>query len=480
MTMTNPGLPRVAEDGIRIPDGATEEEARRLRDAVPDPTPPPRTCRHETLRLEIDSLNEDGRGVGRHDGKVVFVEGGLPGETVVCCPERRRPRYSSGWAVSIERRSPDRVEPECEYFGVCGGCNLQHLAPEAQVVALEGILRDKFRQFGRLEPEDWLPPLTGPFWGYRRRARLGVRYVTKKGGTIVGFRERGSKFLAPLRDCQTLDPRIAALLPALRHLIDGLSCRARLPQVEIACTEEAAALVFRHLDPWEDDDVRALADFARRHHVRVYGQAGGPDSVVPIWPDPMPALSYALPAHDLRMEFQPTDFIQINGAVNMAMIDQALDLLAPTRKDTVLDLFCGLGNFSLPLARRAGKVVGIEDRETLVSAARRNAGINVIDNAEFASADLYDPEQCRRIVERYPADLLLLDPPRSGAMEVIKALPKPSPFERIVYVSCQPATLARDCEYLVNVLGYRLVRAGVMDMFPQTSNVESMALLERR
>ncbi len=457
---------------MKRPPGLDEDEARAFYEAVPEPTPPPRSCRHDTVDVEIESLNEDGRGVGRHEGKVVFVEGGLPGERVACCLERQRPRYGSGWAVSIERPSTDRVEPRCEYFGICGGCNLQHLATSAQARALEDILRDKFRQFGRLEPGEWLPPIEGPHWGYRRRARLGVRHVAKKGGVIIGFRERGSRFLTPLRDCQTLDTRVSALLPALRALVDGLSCRERLPQIEIACTETATALVFRHLEPWRDGDI------ARRHDVRIYGQPQGPDSVMPIWPDPMPPLAYELPAHALRMEFGPTDFIQINGRVNEAMIDQALALLQPGPDDTVLDLFCGLGNFSLPLARRTGRVVGIEDRESLVAAARHNASINGIDNAEFHAADLYDDDRCREVLGAFAGDLLLLDPPRSGAMEVIKRLPTKPSFKRIVYVSCQPATLARDCEYLVKVLGYRLARAGILDMFPQTSNVESMVLLE--
>ncbi len=478
MSDRRPGDEAVASH-MKVPPGLSEAEARHLYTSVPEPTPPPRVCRHDTIALEIESLNEDGRGVGRHEGKVVFVEGALPGERVVCCLERQRPRYSSGWTVSIERPSSDRVEPRCEYFGICGGCNLQHLAAEAQVRALEGILRDKFRQFGRLEPETWLPAIEGPYWGYRRRARLGVRHVAKKGGVIIGFRERGSRFLTPLRDCQTLDTRVAALLPALRALVDGLSCRERLPQIEIACTEEATALVFRHLEPWQDGDINSLTAFAQRHDVRIYGQPQGPDSVQPIWPDPMPPLAYELPGHELRMEFSPTDFIQINGRVNEAMIDQALRLLRPGPDDSVLDLFCGLGNFSLPLARRAGRVIGIEDRETLVAAARHNAAINDLGNAEFLAADLYDEERCREVLKAHAGGLLLLDPPRSGAMEVIKHLPTKSPFERIVYVSCQPATLARDCEYLVNVLGYRLRKAGILDMFPQTSNVESMVLLER-
>ena len=466
-------------DRMKVPPGLSEAEARLLYGAVPEPSPPPRVCRYDTVAVEIESLNEDGRGIGRHEGKVVFVEGALPDERAACCLERQRPRYSSGWAVSIERPSRDRVEPRCEYFGVCGGCNLQHLASEAQPEALEGILRDKFRQFGRLEPEAWLPPITGPHWAYRRRARLGVRHVAKKGGVIVGFRERGSRFLAPLRDCQTLDTRVAALLPALRALVDGLSCRERLPQIEIACTEEAVALVFRHLEPWQDGDIDSLTAFAQRHDVRIYGQPQGPDSVQPIWPDPMPPLAYELPAHALRIEFSPTDFIQINGQVNEAMIDQALRLLRPGPDDTVLDLFCGLGNFSLPLARRAGRVIGVEDRGALVAAARRNAAMNGLGNVEFLAADLYDDDRCRQVLKTHAGDLLLLDPPRSGAMEVIKHLPTDTPFKRIVYVSCQPATLARDCEYLVNVLGYRLRKAGILDMFPQTSNVESMVLLEK-
>ena len=426
----------------------------------------------------VESLTHEGLGVARVDGKAVFIDGALPGERVRLRVTKRRKSYDLGRAEEILERSPERVEPRCRYFGVCGGCSMQHLRAESQLPAKERVLRDNLQRIGKVEPETWLAPLTGPHWGYRRKARLGVRVVEKKGGVIVGFRERNSSFITPLTSCEVLDPRVSALLPALRELIAGLSSPDRIPQIEVAVGDEAVALVFRHLVPLTDADDGRLAEFARAHGVQVLLQPGRPDALVAVWPAQPEPLHYALPEFDVALEFAPADFVQVNAELNRAMVRQALALLDPQPGDRVLDLFCGLGNFTLPLARRSGRVLGIEADAALVSKARHNAERNGITNAEFRQADLYGADAPDPWGEQ-AYEKWLLDPPRTGAIEVVKRLPVSGGPRRIVYVSCNPATLARDSELLVHAKGYRLRAAGVMDMFPQTSHVEAMALFER-
>jgi 23S rRNA (uracil1939-C5)-methyltransferase len=431
----------------------------------------------EPRLARIDALNDDGRGVARVDGKVTFIDSALPGELVKYQVSKGKRNFDQGELLEIIEPSPQRVTPECEYFGVCGGCSLQHLAPAAQILDKEQVLRDKLRQFGDITPEEWLPPLTGPAWGYRRSARLGVRNVPKKGGIIIGFRERHSSYLNPMRDCRTLDARAAHLLPALIELISGLSRNDRIPQLEVACGDDEVALVFRHLEPLTPADSEGLAAFGRRHGVRIYLQPQGPESVAPLQPADPPPLSYRLPEFDVTIHFRPTDFIQVNADINRQMVARAVALLDPQPEEQVIDLFCGLGNFTLPLARRAARVIGVEAERRLVLGARDNAARNGIGNAEFRQADLYDEAQARDFWSGAVFDKLLIDPPRSGAMEVLKHLPQRGP-RRLVYVSCNPATLARDGEYLVNSRGYRLTRIGVMDMFPHTNHVESIAVFE--
>lgn len=431
----------------------------------------------EPRLARIDTLNDDGRGVARVDGKVTFIDGALPGELVRYRVLKGKRNFDQGELVELVEPSKHRVTPACEYFGVCGGCSLQHLDAAAQIGEKERVLRDKLRQFGGVEPAGWLPPLTGPAWGYRRSARLGVRNVPKKGGIIVGFRERRSSYLTPLRDCRTLDARAARLLPALIELISGLSRNDRLPQVEVACGDDEAALVFRHLELLTPSDLDRLAAFGREHGVRIYLQSQGPESVAPLEPADPPPLSYRLPEFDVTIRFRPTDFIQVNADINRRMVAQAVALLDPQPAERVIDLFCGLGNFTLPLARRAARVTGVEAERRLVLGARDNAARNGIANAEFRQVDLYDETQAREFWADTRFDKLLIDPPRSGAMEVLKHLPETGP-RRLVYVSCNPATLARDSEYLVNSRGFRLTRIGVMDMFPHTNHVESIAVFE--
>lgn len=430
------------------------------------------------VEARIEALSDDGRGLARIDGKVTFVAGGLPGERVRVAFEKSKRHYDHARVVEVLEPSPERVQPECRHFGVCGGCSLQHLDAAAQIREKEALLREKLQRFGGIAPREWLAPTRAESWHYRRSARLGVRDVPGKGGIIVGFRERRSSYLTPLADCLVLDRRISALLPALVELVSGLSCRERLPQIEAACGDEEAALVFRHLVPLTEDDLQRLSAFAETHGVRVYLQPGGPDSVAPLWPAAPGPLAYALPEFDLTMAFRPTDFIQVNAAVNRLVVSKAVELLDAGAGDTVLDLFCGLGNFTLPLARRAARAVGVEADLRLVEAARENARRNGVANAEFRQADLYDEAQAQALWRDTRPDRLLLDPPRSGAIEVLKHLPKEPP-RRIVYVSCNPATLARDAEYLVNARKYRLTHAGVLDMFPHTSHVESIAVFER-
>ena len=428
----------------------------------------------ETPVVKVTSLSHDSRGVARLDGKAIFIDGALPDETVRFRYLRRQKRYDTGETVEIQQPSPYRVAPPCPHYGICGGCGLQHLQAEVQLQTKQQILSEQLERLGKVKPESWLTPIAGPAFGYRRRARLGVRQVASAGGVVIGFRQKNKSFLADLETCLVLDARVSALLPPLHELIGGLSCPDRIPQVEVAGGVNASALVIRHLVPLTYEDREKLAAFGEHHDIRIYLQPGRPDSVTPLWPATPEPLFYRIPASDVDIRFEPVDFIQINDAVNNAMIERVVELLEPTAYDAVLDLFCGLGNFTLPLARRAGQVMGVEGEATLVNRASANAKLNKILNVEFVHADLYR-KSFNVAWNRFPVNKLLLDPPRSGAIEAIKSLAEPLP-SRIVYVSCYPATLARDSEYLVHALGYRLVAAGVMDMFPQTSHVESMAL----
>lgn len=434
--------------------------------------------RPDTITAHIESLTHEGHGVAHVDGKAVFIEGALPGETVLYRTLNRGKSYDLGRMIEIIEPSLDRVTPRCRYFGVCGGCSLQHLRAAAQLPAKQQILRDNLTRIGKVEPESWLPALDGPHWGYRRRARLGARLVQKKGGVIVGFREKRTAYLTALASCDVLHPRVSALLPALRNLIAALSTPNRVPQIEVAVGDNATAFVFRHLVPLTTDDDVRLADFGRQHDIQIFRQPGRPDQLVPVWPEGPAPLVYRLPDENVELEFAPADFIQVNAELNQRMVTRALELLDPQPGESVLDLFCGLGNFTLPLARRAGRVLGIEADAALIEKAQRNARHNQIQNAQFRLADLYSTETPNPWgAERF--DKWLLDPPRTGAVEVVKRLPAEGGPRRILYVSCNPGTLARDSEVLVHTKGYRLAAAGVMDMFPQTSHIEAMALFER-
>ena len=426
----------------------------------------------------IESSSHDGRGVARIDGKATFVHGALPGERVRLRVVRHHRNFDEAEAEAVLEPSADRVEPACPRFGVCGGCSLQHVAPVAQIESKQQALLDALRHIGHLEPERVFAPIVGSSpWGYRRKARLGVKYVGKKGKVLVGFRERSSSFVTDTERCPVLHPRVGEALAALAALIGSLDIRERVPQVEVAMGDERCILVFRVLAPPSAGDAERLRSFGAAHGFVVYLQEGGLDSIRPLDP-PGVQLTYALPEFDVELEFRPGDFTQVNFEVNRLMVARAVELLRPQPQERVLDLFCGLGNFTLPLARRAAEVVGVEGEAGLVARARANALRNGIGNARFYTANLYaalDAEPWLR--ERFEA--ALLDPPRTGAVEVLPLLPRLG-VERLVYVSCYPGTLARDAAELVQRHGYRLVGAGAMDMFPHTAHVESIAVFQRR
>jgi len=431
----------------------------------------------EPVQARIESLTQDGRGVAHVEERRVFVHGALPGEEVLFKYTKARRRYDEAVTVSVLRPAPQRVEPRCAHFGVCGGCSLQHLSVDAQILVKQRVLLEALGSVGGVEPARVLPPLqTDRHWGYRRKARLGVRYVAKKGRVLVGFRERGHSFITDLTGCEVLHPKVGVLLPELAALINGLSIRERIPQIEVAMGDRDCVLVFRVLDPPSEGDLERFASFAHDHDVVVYLQDQGPESARP-WNGVPVELSYRLPDFASEIVFSPNDFTQVNSDINRVMVRQAVELLDPQPQDRVLDLFCGLGNFSLPLARRAASVVGIEADAGLVTRARTNAQRNQIANVQFFAADLYAPVDDDSWM-RQGFDKALLDPPRSGAWEILDRLPSLG-VEVIVYVSCNPTTLARDAGYLVSDLGYRLGAAGVIDMFPHTAHVESIALFER-
>jgi len=427
--------------------------------------------------VTIESLGHDGRGVTHIEGKAVFIDGALPGEVVDFEYLTSRKKFDEGRVTHVQQASPDRVEPKCPHFGLCGGCSLQHMEAGAQIRAKQQVLLDNLRHIGKVEPETVLPPLTGQIWGYRTKGRLGAKDVIKKGRVLVGFREKRSSYVADLARCEVLHPSVGEKFAALAALIEQLDAKARIPQIEVAVADATTALVFRHLDPLTDGDLEKLKQFATDNNFRIYLQAAGPDSVQPLLPEDS-SLSYRLAAQDIEIHFRPTDFTQINTGINEQMIARVLELLALDKSDKVLDLFCGLGNFTLPMARQAGLVVGVEGESGLVSRARENAVLNGIENATFHTANLMDDHiESSWVGEGYSK--VLLDPPRSGAAEVLDMLGNVGP-KRIVYVSCHPGSLARDAGILVNEKGYRLLAAGVMDMFPHTAHVESIALFEPR
>jgi len=421
-------------------------------------------------------MSHDGRGIAHVDGKAVFIDGALPGEEISFMYSGRSRKYDEGCVCEIFSASPERVEPRCAHFDLCGGCSLQHQAADRQIYSKQQTLLDNLERIGKVQPQRLLEPLTGPAWGYRNKARLGVRFVKKKGRVLVGFREKHKPYVADIRRCEVLHPSVGERIGGLAELIQQLQARERIAQIEVAVGETASALIFRNLDPLSVTDSRLLREYARSTGLHLYLQPGGPDSIELLWPEHS-QLSYRLPDYDVDIHFLPLDFTQVNPAINQRMIQQALSLLELQASSRVLDLFCGLGNFTLPMARTAAQVIGVEGNAGLVQRARDNALHNGIENTEYYVADLsQDPADHTWLQPHF--DRILLDPPRSGAQEMVAHLGRLG-AERLVYVSCHPGSLARDAGSLVNELGYRLEAAGVMDMFPHTTHVESMALFVR-
>jgi 23S rRNA (uracil1939-C5)-methyltransferase len=430
------------------------------------------------FELDIEDLSHDARGIGRIGEKVAFISGALPGERVRGAHLHHGKSFDHGKADEILRASPERVEPRCPHFGGCAGCSLQHFSQSGQVHYKQNMLLQDLKKFGRAEPEKILPPLIDQAFGYRRKARLSVKDVAKKGKVLVGFRELDGRFVADLSRCETLHPKVGERISDLARLIESLSARRQIAQIELTIADNASALVFRNLTELDAADRDKLIAFGQQFDFQMWLQPKGVDSIYPIT-DASAGLHYRIDAFDLTIHYQPLDFTQVNFGLNQKMLVQAMQLLDPKPGEQVLDLFCGLGNFTLPIARLGAKVFGVEGDAGLIRRARDNAVANKLaERVDYAVADLF-ADQKDSAWAKTPYDKILLDPPRAGAQEILQYMPGDS-VQRVVYVSCNPATLARDTEFLVHRAGFKLKAAGVMDMFTHTAHVESMALFERR
>lgn len=439
--------------------------------------------------LSVESLDLEGQGVAHNaEGKVVFIEGALPGEQAQVSVYRRKNQWEQATITALRRESSQRVSPRCRYFGVCGGCKMQHFHAGAQIATKQRALEDGLWHLSKVKPDQVLRPIEGPAWGYRYRARLSVRYVAKKGKVLVGFHERKSSYVADMKSCEVLPPRLSALLPALAELIGSMEQRDRLPQIEVAVGDDTVALVLRHLEPLGEDDLRRLSEFATEHSVQWWLQPKGPATVHPLDAQDC-ELSYRLPEFGITMRFKPTDFTQVNHQINRTLVARAISLLDPQPDERVIDWFCGLGNFTLPIATRAREVLGVEGSEALVARSRENAELNgLATRVSFAASNLFEIE-ATTLAALGAAEKWLVDPPREGAFALAKALVELAADEsaqgacrlpnRIVYVSCNPATLARDAGLLVHQAGYTLSAAGAVNMFPHTAHVESIAVFDR-
>ncbi len=447
--------------------------ARRRRKKLPQ----------EPIACDITGLSHEGRGIARLDGKTQFVDGALPGEKVIAQYTERRAKFDELKTLEVVEASSERTEPPCAHAGICGGCSMQHMQSEAQIEFKQQVLAEQFDHFGQLKPEEWIEPLTGPTLGYRGKARLGVRYLSKRDEVLVGFREKRNSFIADIQRCEVLDPRLGTQLLALRELVQSLSVYRALPQFEVAMGDSELALVVRHMEPLTDEDKDKLITFGQQHDMMLFLQPGGVDSVHRLWPEEgEDRLHYRLPLGEqgsehesewVELAFHPMDFTQVNAEINRKMVPRALSWLDLNKDDRVLDLFCGLGNFTIPLAKLAGEVIGVEGDDMMVERGQENARRNGLENVSFFAANLQTDFTAASWAKQ-GFDKILIDPPRSGALDVVRHMTR-FKAERIVYVSCNPATLARDAGVLVEQ-GYRLVKAGVMDMFPHTAHVESIAL----
>lgn len=433
----------------------------------------------------IESLDHEGRGVAHVDGKTIFIGGALPFETVEYSSFRKKTTFENADCVKVLEESFMRTAPRCPHFGVCGGCSMQHVEFNAQVAVKQRVLEDNFQRIGKVKPEVMLPPIYGPAWGYRHRARLSARFVAKKGGVLVGFHEKRSSFVADMQECHILPARISALLMPLRSLIASLSIAQRMPQIELAVGESVDVMVLRNMDALTAADETTLKNFADAHNaqserpLQFWLQPKGPDSCYPFYPLDVPALSYSLPEFRVTMPYKPTEFTQVNPSINQVLVSRALKLLDPQPHEKIADMFCGLGNFTLPIARSGAHVHGMEGSKQLLERALENATHNGLqDNVSYEMANLFEitPEKLAAL-GRF--DKMLIDPPRDGADILVKAFTDETAPQRIVYVSCSPSTLARDAAILVHTKGYTLKSAGIVNMFPHTAHVESIAWFEK-
>ncbi len=442
---------------------------RRTR-SKPNPTP---------QTAQIVNLSHDGKGVARINGKATFIQGALPGETVEFQYTRVKKDFDEGQLLSVIDASALRVEPKCAHYAMCGGCSLQHLSEKEQIHFKQEQLIDLLARYGHTQPQSVLPPLVANHWNYRNKARLSVRYVDKKQSSMVGFRERNNpRYIAEITQCPVLNARLDQDIIPLRNLINSMEDKYCIAQIEVAAGDDEIGLIFRNLSTLTADDELRIQKFAEDYHYKIFLQPAGPDSVYCFYPpNSSDYLTYSLPDYQITYSFHPTDFTQVNAELNRSMVALALELMDLKSTDVVLDLFCGLGNFSLPMAKFCSKVLGVEGSEAMVERAYMNAKLNHLDNVSFYAANLDDVQEVQKLVQQ-PCNKILIDPPRSGALEIVKQIDALNP-ERIVYVSCNPVTLARDTDILVNQKGYVLIKAGVMDMFPHTAHVESIALFEK-
>jgi len=437
----------------------------------------------EAFPATIESLSHEGRGVAHIDGKATFISGALPGEKITFIYTSKSRNHDEGKIDSVIEASPDRVEPKCVHYDVCGGCSLQHLSSEAQIRYKQKAMLDGLKHIGKVKPLEVFDPIIGDSWAYRRKARLGAKFVYKKDKVLVGFRERHAGFLADIESCEVLHESVGKKLKEFQTLMYDMESRDTTPQIEVAVGDEATAIIIRHLKPLSTKDQSTWIDFAKEHDFQLYLQPKGPDTVHCIWPDQEDhkTLFYQHQLFDTKVAFGPQDFFQVNNSINIQMVPRAVELLNLSGKERVLDLFCGLGNFTLPIARHAEHVTGVEGDLVMVKRARETALANGIENTDYYASNLMGThEELKRepwLKQQY--DCILLDPPRSGAKEIIEHIGRLK-AKRIVYVSCHPATLARDTGELVHTHGYKLLGAGVMDMFPQTAHVESIAVFEKK
>ncbi len=438
----------------------------------------------EQYTVIIESVDYEGKGIARIDGKTVFVNGAMAGEEVLIEIVKRKPSFDKAKLIDIVTPSPERVEPQCPNYGVCGGCSMQHVSFAEQIRIKQQVLVDNLKHLGNVSAENIIEPLAGVPWGYRHRARLSARYVAKKGGALVGFREKGAPYVVDMTECHILPPHVSELLLPMRELVSNLSIKDKVPQIEVAVGVQVTILVIRNMESINSQDEQLIKDFCNKYTcvnnvLQIWLQPKGPETCYPLYPLDAPKLSYEIKKFAIEMPYYPSEFTQVNPYINEEMLGLAMDLLQPQNNEVIADFFCGIGNFTLPIAKTAKQVIGIEGSDALVKRAKQNAEFNgLADKVAYQVCNLFTIDE-QWVQKLGNFDKWLIDPPRDGAFELVKSITPQSAPQRIVYVSCNPATLARDAGVLVNTHGYRLVKAGIMNMFPHTSHVESIALFER-